>query len=51
MNAPCAYRGEGFVQGVEDVIGADDVAQAVAAQIVPQRRLWVYQHQRYAAAA
>ena len=50
MNALSAYRGERFVQGVEDVIGADDVDQAVAVQIGPQRRFRVNEHQRYAAA-
>jgi hypothetical protein len=30
VNALSAYRGERFVQGLEDVIGADDVAQARA---------------------
>ena len=50
MNAMSAYRGERFTKGVEDVIGSDDVAQPVATQIRPQRRLGVNQHQRYAAA-
>ena len=50
MNALSPYCGERFMQGVENVIGADDVAQAVAEQIGPQRRFRVYEHQRYAAA-
>jgi hypothetical protein len=39
-----AYRFERFMQGVEDVIGADNVAQAVAVQIGPQRRFRVYEY-------
>ena len=35
MNALSTYRGERFVQGVEDVIDADDVAQAVAVKVGP----------------
>jgi hypothetical protein len=37
MNALSAYRFERFMQGVEDVIGADNVTQAVTLQIGPQR--------------
>jgi hypothetical protein len=36
MNALSAYRFERFVQGVKDVIGADNVTQAVAVEIGPQ---------------
>ncbi len=50
MKALSAYSREGFVQSVEDVIGADDVAQVVAVKIGPQRRFRVYEHHRYAAA-
>ncbi len=50
MNALSAYRCERFAQGVEDVIGSDDVAQPVAVQIRQQRRFGVNQHQRYAVA-
>jgi hypothetical protein len=32
-NAMSAYRGECFTQGVENVIGSDDVLQPVAVQI------------------
>jgi hypothetical protein len=38
INPLSVYRGERFVQGLEDVIGADDVVQAVAVQIGSQRR-------------
>ena len=41
MNTMSAYRGERLVQGVEDVIGADDIGQAVAVEIGPQGRLRV----------
>jgi len=37
MNTLSVYRGEGFVQGVKDVIGADDLHQAMTVQIGPQR--------------
>jgi hypothetical protein len=30
VNALSAYRGERFMQGVDDVIGTDNIAQAVA---------------------
>src|SRR6266481_2870458 len=43
-NTLFSYRGECLMQGVEDVIGADDVGQAVAVQIGPQRRLCVHEH-------
>ncbi len=36
MNTPAAYRPERFMQCVEDMIRADHVAKAVAAQIRPQ---------------
>ncbi len=35
MNAMSTYRGERFVQAVENVIDADDVAQAVAVKVGP----------------
>ena len=50
ISALSAYRGQRFVQGLEDMVGADDVAQAVAVQIGPQRRFRVNEHQRYAEA-
>ena len=50
MNAPLANCSERFAQGFEDVIGDDDLAQAVTVQISQQRRLSVYEYQRYAAA-
>jgi hypothetical protein len=49
VNTLPAYRGQRFVQGVEDVNGADNVAQAVAVQVGPQRGLRVYENQCYAA--
>jgi hypothetical protein len=50
MKGLSAYRGQRFVQSVEDVIGADDVAQVAAVKIGPQRRFRVNEHHRYAAA-
>ena len=50
-NTLSAYRGERLAQGVEDVIGADDVGQAVAVQIGLQGRLHVDEHQPDAGAS
>ena len=44
MNALSAYRFERFMQGIEDVIGADNVTQAVSVEIGPQRRFRMYEH-------
>jgi hypothetical protein len=44
-NTMFAYCGERLVQGVEDVIGANDVGQAVAVQIGLQGRLHVDEYQ------
>jgi hypothetical protein len=44
MNTMSAYRRERFVQAIEDMIGADDVGQAMAVQIGLQGQLRVHEH-------
>ena len=45
MQTLFAYRGERLVQAVEDMIGTDDLGQAVTVEIGLQGRLHVYKHQ------
>ena len=44
MNTLSAYRGKRLPQGVEDVIAADDIGQAMTVEIGSQGRLRVYEH-------